>query len=126
MAITLISTQTAMELYISEIMKNWNCSYLEAFAATEFECESLEETRNTIAKIVTYERLLKSLLEPNVAYYRNKFKEFNVSNEAIQQQAIQLTEEQAEMFVYSWEQFDDYATMSEEEKEAAIYEQEVA
>ncbi|MDR1689541.1 MAG: hypothetical protein LBS21_13170 [Clostridiales bacterium] len=117
----LTATKTPNELHIKEIMQNWNCSSLEASASLDFECETLKETQDEIAKVVTYERLQKSLLDSNITYFRNKFKGLSVSDEAIQDQAVKLTEEQAEMFVYSWEQFDDYAAMSEEEKEAAIY-----
>jgi hypothetical protein len=114
--------QLIIKSTITDVMEVWSCSELEAYASFVFNTNSLEETRRAIAKAVTYERLLSSLLPEKLYYLRNEhYKDKNVTEEDIQAEAQAMAEEQAEMFDYSWGQVDDYDTMTEAEKEAALY-----
>ena len=118
---TIQEAKAYMETVYAEIMKDWDCSYLEAVTSVEYDCETLERTRELIAEAVTYSRLMKQLLPGNIAYIKNLYKDEDVTDSLIQQEAIFLTEENAYMFSHKWTQLDDYETMSDTEIEAVLY-----
>ena len=113
------------EALFTEIMNDTGASYIEACVMVSYDCDTLEQTQDTIAKIVTYARLLKSLLPGAVEYMRNdRYKGENVTEAFIQSEARELVENQAWMFVYDWEtQLDDYDAMTEAEINAVMFAQ---
>ena len=106
-----------------DTIDNTTATDLELDIMEQYDCVALEETRDTIAKAVTYERLLKSLLPGAVDFMRNEYyKGAEVPKDFIHSEAREMVEEQAHMFVYEWEtQLDDYSTMTEEEIRAVIF-----
>jgi len=105
---------------ISEIMRTWNCSRLEAVAGCKLECESLKDTQESIAQAVTYKRLLINLLPGIIVYLQKKYS--GTESEAfILDEAKEMTEEQAYLFAYEWEQFDDYDGMTEAEIKSVVF-----
>jgi hypothetical protein len=121
---TLTATKTASELHINEIMKEWNCTELEASASLDFDCETLKETQDAIAQAVTYERLIKRHLKSSEEAVIDKYFDGvkpDADAESLNKLAREEAEERAYILAYCRGIKDDYATMSEEEKEAAIF-----
>jgi len=112
---------TKAEWSVAEAMEYYNCSELEIDAAAEWGSASPEAVRKSIAQAVTYERKLKDLYPGMLQYIREKYPDMADDTEFLEQEAEELTEEQAHMVVYDWEQYDDYEDIGEEEKRAVIY-----
>jgi hypothetical protein len=104
----------------AEIMRTWNCSALEAYAAETFYCETLEDTREAIAQAVTYERLRVNLFPEALRFMREEQYPDMTDESFLQREARELVEDEAWMFVYDWKQYDDYDSMTEAEIEAVI------
>jgi hypothetical protein len=110
------------EMLFAEIMEAWDCSYLEAFVAVSSDYDTLEETQNSIAKAITYQRLLKSLLPSAIDFMRKKYSDCDDAD-FILAEAQEMAEDQANTFVYEWDQVDDYenGNMTEAEKELVMF-----
>jgi hypothetical protein len=95
------------ERFITEIMKDWNCTRLEAEVAFEWECDTLEETRNEIAKWVTWYRVHKVMFEGMVKHLEDE------------QKAKECAEEEAYEYIHQVGA-DEYEDMTEAEKRALV------
>jgi len=112
-----------VEIEIQYNMIMTGCSRLEADVWFDLECEDIEDTRKTIAQLVTYYRRHndKEFMQEHINYFINNVypRKYKIKN-ATADEVIDDVKEDIYTSVYHDEWVDDYSEMTEDEIKKAI------